>query len=431
MYSAKLAPPAWLAAVAIAIAACTTPIHATTYTVTSEADVPEDTPGDGSCDPVLALPGVCTLRAAVMEANAHAGSDTILLTADQTYTLTRSGLDASGYDGDLDIHDDVNIIFFASGERPIVDAGGLERAFEIHEGSVLMLGFDITGGNASVPGDSVGGAIAINFDAGIVQLSLLRMYGNLATFGGALYNDGNSTTVTASEFYGNQIEEDVDGATGSAIYNRGTLTVDGASAFGNATATNNTYGYTTIVSTPPFGGEPSLTIINSTVALNNGGGVYAADDSFLLIRNSTIVANIGGVGVGNNAYFGMRNSVVALNDINDCNLSPVADLNLNRYNMDSDDTCELSSGSSNYPGVDPLLTPLARHGGFTHAVWPRTNSPVIDQGHPAISSIGCEDDDQHGTTRPVDFDASGTPRCDVGAIEMSDDVIFFDPFDRL
>jgi hypothetical protein len=63
--------------------------------------------------------------------------------------------------------------------------------------------------------------------------------------------------------------------------------------------------------------------------------------------------------------------------------------------MDSDNTCELGDGSSNYPGVDPHLTPLARHGGFSHVNWPLIDSPMIDLGHPVIGSIGCEDDDQH------------------------------------
>jgi CSLREA domain-containing protein len=183
---------------ALAAAFAASPVNATTFDVNSEADVPDDSVGDGTCHAVLGLPGVCTLRAAVQEANAHAGSDTISLSAGQVYTLTRSGQDDTALNGDLDIDDNVSILFFASGERPVVDANGLERAFEIHSGNVTMLGFDITGGDASLPLDAAGGGIAINFDAGTVQLSLMRIHGNRANFGGGLYNDGANTTLSAA-----------------------------------------------------------------------------------------------------------------------------------------------------------------------------------------------------------------------------------------
>ena len=50
------------------------PTAAVTFTVNSTADTGDATPGDGVCD---AGGGVCTLRAAIEEANALAGSDTI------------------------------------------------------------------------------------------------------------------------------------------------------------------------------------------------------------------------------------------------------------------------------------------------------------------------------------------------------------------
>lgn len=407
------------------------PAAATTFTVNSEADVPDDNVGDGVCHAELGLPGVCTLRAAVQEANAHAGADTISLTAGQTYTLTRAGQDDNAFNGDLDITDNVTILFFASGARPVVDAGGLERAFEIHSGNVTMFGFDITGGDATIAGDQAGGGVAVDFGAGIVQLSLLRFHGNRANFGGGLYNDGSQTTVSDCEFFDNERQDDYADSSGAAIFNRGTIVIDHTSVFANTGVAG--LGAVAIENTPPFSGSPSMNLINSTVASNVGFGVDSQDDSTLVVRNSTIAANttlgvrIGGVG----GTFQMRNSVIAKNGSSDCVISTVATLNLNRYNMDSDDTCELGDGSSNYPGVEPYLTPLALHGGLTHASWPLTNSPLIDMGHPVIGAIGCEEDDQYYLARPVDFDGDGTSRCDVGAVELSSDVIFHDPFDRL
>jgi hypothetical protein len=56
---------------------------------------------------------------------------------------------------------------------------------------------------------------------------------------------------------------------------------------------------------------------------------------------------------------------------------------------------------------------------------------MIDHGHPVIGAIGCEEEDQQGADLPIDFDGDGTDRCDVGAVELSDDVIFFDPHELL
>jgi hypothetical protein len=176
-----------------------------------------------------------------------------------------------------------------------------------------------------------------------------------------------------------------------------------------------------------------MTVLNSTISENTGLGLWSEDESVLSVRNSTIAGN-SSVGLriaGSGGTFLMRVSVVAQNG-DDCVISgAVASTSLNRYNMDSDDSCDLGPGSSNYPMTNPRLTPLARHGGFTHVNWPLSNSPLIDLGHPVIGGIGCEADDQQFRDRPIDFDGNGDARCDVGSVELDSDVIFHDPFDRL
>src|SRR5690606_20866583 len=52
--------------------------RAVTYTVTDTADLPDAAPGDGVCE-TEAGNGVCTLRAAIQEANANAGPAVISL----------------------------------------------------------------------------------------------------------------------------------------------------------------------------------------------------------------------------------------------------------------------------------------------------------------------------------------------------------------
>src|ERR1051326_7209923 len=58
--------------------------YADSFTVNSTTDAVDVNPGDGTC---ATAGSVCTLRAAIQEANAHAGDDTIDVPAG-TYVLT-------------------------------------------------------------------------------------------------------------------------------------------------------------------------------------------------------------------------------------------------------------------------------------------------------------------------------------------------------
>lgn len=146
-------------------------------TVDSTADVPDETPGDGRCDDGS---GACTLRAAVMEANATAGPDVIYLQSSANYHLDRagSGEDAS-VTGDLDVTDPVAIV----GNDATIDASGLgDRVFEVPSsppGALTASALTITGGS----GVDAGGGI---FAAGGLTLADVRVEGNTAGFGGGI-----------------------------------------------------------------------------------------------------------------------------------------------------------------------------------------------------------------------------------------------------
>lgn len=83
---------------AILLLAAIKPAHAsTTFTVNSPEDFPDVNPGDGICDASDTSLNPCTLRAAIQEANATAGADTINfnIPANATKTISPSfGFDA-------------------------------------------------------------------------------------------------------------------------------------------------------------------------------------------------------------------------------------------------------------------------------------------------------------------------------------------------
>lgn len=61
-------------------------INTLTISVNSNGDAPDANPGDGSC---ATTGGVCTVRAAIMESNASAGRDTIVISGTSTMPLTQ------------------------------------------------------------------------------------------------------------------------------------------------------------------------------------------------------------------------------------------------------------------------------------------------------------------------------------------------------
>lgn len=412
---------------------------AASFTVTETSDLIDPMPGNGFCN-VFPQPGAgpCTLRAAIIEANALAGADTISIPGDlptgNVFTLSIEGRgEEAAFTGDLDITESVTIIFFASGPRPVIDANGIDRVFDIRtdSGTVNLLGLEITGGDANLPGDAAGGGIAVGFGDTDVNISFCHVHDNIATFGGGIYNDGSNTLVYGCDIERNVQDDGGGDGEGSGIRNRGTLLVEASTIRTNFRT--GELSSSAVSSAPPFTGDPVLELRNTTVTDNDGPGV-AAEGTTLTLRNSTIVANA----IGVSAPSGMsgfqvvfKSSIIALNAVTDCDLSAAADFNTNSYNLDSDDSCGLSDGSTNYPGVDPLLSLLGSYGGPTMTHRPYTDSPLIDSGHPAITAVGCTEEDQRFVERPIDFDGNGTARCDVGAVELETDQIFFSELERL
>src|SRR5262245_54644254 len=138
--------------------------HGATFTVDDVADAVDATPGDGVCQTGA---GVCTLRAAIQEANALPGPDRIECLDKLTGTVTLAIPGAAedlGATGDLDIRDDLAIDGDCERQRadivsPLhVDAAGLDRVLHVVSGVVSIINVRLSGGVAGA-GENGGGIL--------------------------------------------------------------------------------------------------------------------------------------------------------------------------------------------------------------------------------------------------------------------------------
>src|SRR5437763_7386913 len=130
--------------------AAAAPASATDFVVTKTADT-----NDGACD------GDCSLREAIIAANANPGPDTIILGENQTYTLTLGPIDADGVispgSGDLDITDSLII----DGNESVIDGNNLDRVFDITGPITVTLNYVTIRGGLAQGFLSFGGGIRI------------------------------------------------------------------------------------------------------------------------------------------------------------------------------------------------------------------------------------------------------------------------------
>jgi CSLREA domain-containing protein len=367
------------------------PVHAAGFTANSTADEPDANPGDGVC--ASRPSGFCTLRAAVMEANALPGPDTITLPAGR-YLFNLTGADeAAAATGDLDITDAVTIIG-ASVATTVVDANRRDRVFEIHNtASVAMSRLTIRGGFAGIgangPPVLAGGVL----NAGALSLTDVWVADNTAfggigtpgqeSYGGGIVNDGalRLTNVTMS---GNTASGKPAGA--GALGNRGTAEITNTTISGNQALASN--------------------------ANSNGGGIVNSGTVSLtnvtLSENESVGASFRGHNLTNVGTMRVRNTIVAHTSGRNCS-GTIISLG---GNLDSGDRCGFLQ-PSDLNATDPRLASLADNGGQTptHALLP--GSPAVDRA----PNAECPATDQRRAPRPRDGNGDGVAICDMGSFE--------------
>lgn len=151
-------------------------VFAATLTVDSIGDAPDDNPGDGVCE--TATPGECTLRAAIQEANALAGADTInfSITGAGVHTLTP----ASCYD---DITESVTIDGYSQ-------PGSAVNTAVAPEALNWALTIEIDGTNV---GGGCSGLLSINASDSVLKgLHIHSFHAN------GVYSNGTSSSIVGN-----------------------------------------------------------------------------------------------------------------------------------------------------------------------------------------------------------------------------------------
>lgn len=195
--------------------------------VDTTADSTDLLPGDGQCRDA---DGRCSLRAAVQEANAHAGWDLIQVPPG-LYRLTRTGrFDDTAVTGDLDLLDAVTIVG-AGHDQTIIDPEQRDRGIDVLTSAGVVLqdlriqqgwsigeagaGLQARGplrllrvtidGNGSREPSQWGAGLAVWGAAVTIEESTFSNNTSTAGVGGAIAGDATATlTIRASRFEANQ-----------------------------------------------------------------------------------------------------------------------------------------------------------------------------------------------------------------------------------
>ena len=369
-------------------------VSAATFTVNSTTDTVDSSPGNGVClDAVFR----CTVRAAIMEANAFAGVDTIRVPSG-TYTLTILGTGENGsLTGDLDIIESV-IVSGAGENSTFIDAGGIDRVLHILSGAtVRMNGITAENGN---PGANAGGI----FNQGTTTLTHVRIVGNTGLdFGGGILNEGDMTIVDSAVHKNITNGGNLSGG-GGGIFNQGVVAITHSTI-----SDNTTFGRGGGI----YNLDQTVTLTNATVSGNtglNGGGIFNRFGTVSLNHtthhNNTATDNGGGIW-----NFGgvttLTNSIIAGNSAATPADNCAGGMTSLGYNIAGDGSCALA-GTGDLNSTNPLLGLLANNGGPTETHALLAGSPAID----SVALVACVlMNDQRGVPRPQGAS------CDRGAYE--------------
>jgi CSLREA domain-containing protein len=344
-------------------------VHAaTTFNVNSTGDGADNNVNDGVCNDGA---GNCTLRAAIQQANASAGTNTINFSVAGTISLTSALPDIAA-----------SMTISGPGARLLTVSGNnANRVFTIvSSATVTISGLTISGGKAA-------GAAGIS-NVGTLTINECAISDNHATGSGGGISNCGSLEINNSTISDN-----------SAVDRAGGL-ITGSCGSGSAVLTNTTVSSNSAGIGGGIVNANGLTLRNTTVsgnsATNIGGGIYNPGIGILNFGNTLIAGNS------------------ADSSGPDCS---GARFNSEDYNLigDTGGCGIIGNTAHNISDVAPGVGPLQDNGGPTLTHAPLPGSPAIDQGNSTLAT------DQRGQPRPGDSpgvaNAVGGNGSDIGASE--------------
>jgi len=245
---------------------------AKTFVVNSTEDSVDALAGNGVCADEF---GRCTLRAAIMEANATSAMDTIYLQANEYLLTLEDDQGASDQAGDLDVLQPLTIIGDGA-ETTTIHAQEHDRVFFVTSPFFHLSGVRITGGVTSY-----GGGINLQgFDGTIGTYTIQNTVfeGNTAEIGAAIYTSNSDVTLEH-------------------------VTIRNHSISGNIV----------------YIGESSSLHAQNVVFQGNqasGGALFNVDDGYVEISNSQFISNLAGDGgaIFNSGEMSISNSAFEGNE---------------------------------------------------------------------------------------------------------------------
>jgi Right handed beta helix region len=402
-------------AAALALAATA---NATTFRVTRADD-----PIPDAC-----IPGDCSLREAVIAANAAFGSDKVMLPLSARYELAIPNLvpgegDDDSAQGDLDVDGGALTILHKGSGRATIDANGLDRVIEVTAGDVTRLDRVVLTGGANpvsqgTTHDGDGGAIRSEAD---VTITDSKLRSNSAQDGGAIHLEGaarlvlDRTTIASNTADGEGGGAFLSGPERDQVARIRRSTIDGNSAgvdgggiaapSGIVRATASTLSANVAGRDGGgirIGADARLFALNSTIAKNRagagGGGIRSAGQGS--INATTVARNVAdadrdGAGAGAGvlsdlAGFELENSLIALNRLGSGALGDCAG---GRFDSDGDNlvsgfvpgSCSGIDFVGDIVDPDPGIKGLARNHGETRTIALRRASPAVGAAGPQSS----------------------------------------------
>ena len=291
------------------------------------------------------------------------------------------------------------------------DTSASSRVFDVQPNptrgltpTVVISGLSMHGGRADASNGSFGGDIRNHAN---LNLNEVLITGGTAQSGGGISNDEGTLIVSRSLVYNNSANSG--GADSGGIQNyghtaAGQLVVEDSTIAGNSSnlgggiyswCDGGTNGDCSSDGTPN-----TTTIINSTIAGNDGGTRNSSGGGLLATQGTIFVEN--SIVAGNTVASGATAS--------NCGASSPGVITSLGHNLDDGTDCGFTA-AGDLSGIDPQFAgDLQDNGGGTSTYSLSLTSPAVDAIPP--NAAGCAGSDQRNTTRP-----QGTG-CDIGAYEV-------------